>query len=101
MIVQDDLNQIILKKPTPEVIDTMYDDLLRDEGISATRSLALRNAFNTLHDAICRMDFRNLKIFFSKSLNERLREYCKDEHCSDMEAMLQDTKNSRGGRHEY
>ena len=67
-----------------------YENMLLDEGITSTRTPSLRDAFNSLHSAVCALDRKNLKIFFSKSLNTRLSEFSKIEGCSDMESILKE-----------
>lgn len=56
-----------------------YFTKLREEGMVETRAQKLREAMNNLHSAICNMDDTNLRIFLSKSFEERYDDFCKAE----------------------
>lgn len=57
----------------------IYKDKLESEGFSNTRSLAIAMAVKDLHSAICLLDNRNLNLFWSKTIEERLKEYAESE----------------------
>ena len=58
-------------------VNMTYKEKLEKEGIANTRTQRIVDALDTLHGALCRLDTNGSKIFFSKSIKERLNEYAK------------------------
>ena len=63
--------------PIKEGIPRSYKDTLIKEGIAETRVNSIIEGLDTLHTALTYMDNKNRKIFLSKPLILRLREYAK------------------------
>ena len=61
-----------------------YENKLVDEGFPINRAMRLDAAINALHMAICELDLSNTKRFFTKSLEQRLKEFAKCEELRDV-----------------
>jgi len=63
----------------------LYTQRLIDEGItSPLRAEKVAEAMLALHEALSRLDIHNLKLFVSKSLEERFAEFSKVEEVRDV-----------------
>lgn len=78
---------------------SLYTEELIKEGIADTRAVDLDTAFSALHYAIAKLDNKNMRIFFSKTMNLRLREYAAINGAFDGEMYINKILSTRGGRH--
>lgn len=61
-----------------------YKQIMDKEGIATTRTEELEEAIDKLHLALSKCDYTNRRAFFSKSIEERLREYAKAQNIADV-----------------
>ena len=61
-----------------------FREILENEGIAPSRVNELYKAFNALHASIAYLDCKNLKLFWSKSIEERLKDFAKSEQVIDI-----------------
>ena len=64
-----------------------YRQILLDEGISESRVDDLCWALYELHKAIIKLDCRNLDIFLTPELEERVNDYAIEEDLIDISAL--------------
>jgi hypothetical protein len=69
-----------------------FDAVLSEDGIVGSRIPDLFKAFNQLHRAIARLDLRQRRIFWDKTLEERLVDFAESEDVLDVvpDDMLED-----------
>jgi hypothetical protein len=57
----------------------MYKNQLISEGIAETRIDSIIKALDNLHTALAELDGKNLEIFLSKNIMDRINEFAKSE----------------------
>ncbi|PKL16915.1 MAG: hypothetical protein CVV49_13825 [Spirochaetae bacterium HGW-Spirochaetae-5] len=57
----------------------MYKNQLISEGIAETRIDSIIKALDNLHTALVELDGKNLEIFLSKNIMDRINEFAKSE----------------------
>jgi hypothetical protein len=62
----------------------IYTQKLIDEGITPFRAEKVAEAMLSLHEALSRLDIRNLKLFISVSLEERFSDFSRLEEMRDV-----------------
>ena len=70
----NNMNEEELREKAKEDL-TEYGKMLYDEGLPASRIPDLIKGIDTIHTAICRLDYANLKIWVSKSIEERMEDW--------------------------
>lgn len=56
-----------------------YEDRLQTEGIAETRTEEIYEAIDNLHRALCKLDINGRRIFFSRTIRERINEFAEIE----------------------
>ena len=69
-----------------------FDDVLSEDGIVGSRIPDLSEAFNQLHRAIAQLDLQQQRVFWDKTLEERLVDFAESEDVIDVvpDDMLED-----------
>lgn len=61
-----------------------YQTKMEDEGMTETRAKELWETLYKLHGAIARLDCINMRTFWNKTLDERMKEFAKTEMLRDI-----------------